>query len=54
MFEQNNIGVRLESPVAMHVQQLTDTSDTIETVLDATHQIIASIEGILLLCMFAW
>ena len=45
MFEQNNIGVRLESPVAMHVKELTDASETVEPVLEATHQIIASIEG---------
>lgn len=53
MFEQNNVGVRLQNPVLLYLlsaQYMTTVSPeiytaTIDHVLESTHKIISVIEG---------
>jgi hypothetical protein len=45
MFEQNNIGVRLKSPIATLIGKLTPTSPAVDYILDAAEKIVAALEG---------
>eukprot|EP01034_Spumella_vulgaris_P021362 gene21361-27392_t len=44
MFEQNNVGVRMPSPLAAQAEALTAESTDLESFLEATNAIVASME----------
>lgn len=44
MFEQNNVGVRLESPLIDYVKQLSPDSNAVSVMLEGARRIVGALE----------